>query len=186
MSKDAYHHGNLKNELIERGLEYIDKYGVETLSLRKLAEESGVSCAAPYAHFENKETFLFAIQDYITERFMDVLTESSLNCEDRSRVLIEMGIGYVTFFYENPLYYHFLFNGKYLDLESYSPYIFFEQSARLTLGDGFDEEQMHYKIIALWSMIHGLAGLVTIKGIIDPDHIPEEVEKVMSAVDLNS
>ena len=32
MKSDTYHHGNLKEELIEKGLEYIDKYGTETLS----------------------------------------------------------------------------------------------------------------------------------------------------------
>ena len=32
MSKRAYHHGNLKQELIERGLEFIDQNGVESLS----------------------------------------------------------------------------------------------------------------------------------------------------------
>ena len=31
MSKRAYHHGNLKHELIDRGLEFIDQNGVESL-----------------------------------------------------------------------------------------------------------------------------------------------------------
>ena len=57
MKKDTYHHGNLRVELIEKGLEYIDQYGVETLSMRKLADTVGVSSAAPYAHFKNKEAF---------------------------------------------------------------------------------------------------------------------------------
>ena len=55
MKEKAYHHGNLKNELIEKGLEYIDRYGVESLSMRELARAAGVSSAAPYAHFQNKE-----------------------------------------------------------------------------------------------------------------------------------
>ena len=38
-----YHHGNLKEEFIVKGLEYIDKNGLESLSMRKLAESIGVS-----------------------------------------------------------------------------------------------------------------------------------------------
>ena len=69
MKLDKYHHGNLKEELIEKGLEYIDKYGMEALSMRKLADSIGVSPAAPYAHFKNKEAFLSEVRNYITERF---------------------------------------------------------------------------------------------------------------------
>ena len=47
-----------EKKTIVEGLELIDKYGVENLSMRKLAEKIGVSNAAPYAHFENKEAFL--------------------------------------------------------------------------------------------------------------------------------
>ena len=42
MKSDTYHHGNLKEELIENGLKYIDKYGTETFSMRKLADSIGV------------------------------------------------------------------------------------------------------------------------------------------------
>ena len=58
MKADTYHHGNLKEELIEKGLSYIDQYGLEALSMRKLADSTGVSPAAPYAHFKNKKAFL--------------------------------------------------------------------------------------------------------------------------------
>ena len=69
MSPDSYHHGNLKAELIEKGLEFIANYGTENLSLRKLADSVGVSPAAPYAHFRNKEAFLSEVRDYITDQF---------------------------------------------------------------------------------------------------------------------
>lgn len=184
MAKNNYHHGNLKNELIEMGLEYIDKNGVESLSLRKLAETAGVSCAAPYAHFKNKEDFLTAIQDYITERFMDVLTGAAEFCNDKSRLLIVLGISYVRFFYENPLYYSFLFNKRCPDLELYSPFLFFRECVTTTIGKGLDEEQLKHTVIALWSMVHGLAGLITYEGVADPKRIPEEIEQIITSVEI--
>ena len=184
MVKDNYHHGNLRQVLIETGLEYISKFGFESLSLRKLAETAGVSCAAPYAHFKNKEELLFAIQDYVTDQFMNNLTEAALNCTNKSRLLVELGISYVLFFYKNPLYYVFLFNRRCPDLEVYGPFLFFRQCVIDTLGKGVDEEQLKYSIIALWSMVHGLAGLASINGVIDPDNITEEIEKIITSIDI--
>ena len=44
MKSDTYHHGNLKEELVEKGLAYINRYGLEALSMRKLADSELPSC----------------------------------------------------------------------------------------------------------------------------------------------
>ena len=54
----------------------------------------------------------------------------------------------------------------------------------MTLGKDLDEDKLRYSVIALWSMVHGLAGLITVEGLIDPDHIPEEIEKIITTVDI--
>ncbi len=65
MDNKPYHHGNLRSALVEAGLELISMEGEETLSLRKAALKCGVSNAAPYAHFNNKDEFIAAIQQSI-------------------------------------------------------------------------------------------------------------------------
>ena len=50
----AYHHGNLREALLERAAELSAESGVEALSLRGLARERGVSPAAPSAHFADR------------------------------------------------------------------------------------------------------------------------------------
>ena len=50
MEKKPYHHKNLKNDLIEKGIELVNKNGINQLSLRKVAQACGVSHAAPYSH----------------------------------------------------------------------------------------------------------------------------------------
>ena len=57
---DNYHHGNLRNALIEEGIRMINAGGEDSLSLRKLAVNCGVSNAAPYAHFKNKKENIMA------------------------------------------------------------------------------------------------------------------------------
>ena len=69
MEKKPYHHKNLKNDLIEKGIELVNKNGINQLSLRKVAQACGVSHAAPYSHFSNKEELLQEMQLHITKKF---------------------------------------------------------------------------------------------------------------------
>ena len=52
-----YHHGNLREALLDTAIEQLQKVGVENLSLRALARAVGVSQTAPYRHFEDKSGF---------------------------------------------------------------------------------------------------------------------------------
>ena len=54
-----YHHGQLKQALIEAGIEILNVTTPEQLSLRKVANQCGVSHAAPYKHFKNKQFYKF-------------------------------------------------------------------------------------------------------------------------------
>ena len=112
MEKKPYHHGELKKALIENGIEFINQYGEEKLSLRKVAEKCGVSNAAPYAHFKDKDDFINAMQKYVMEAFMNSLTICVNECKDETQILSELGVCYVMFFYHNPLYFDFLFSRK--------------------------------------------------------------------------
>jgi len=57
-STKPYHHGALKAALLSRAMEDIEVVGLEGLSLRRLAERSGVSKTAPYRHFKDKRDLL--------------------------------------------------------------------------------------------------------------------------------
>ena len=60
--KKSYHHGDLKNALIKAGADILSKEGVSALSLRKVAHKAGVSHAAPYAHFADKQALIAAMR----------------------------------------------------------------------------------------------------------------------------
>lgn len=61
MAGTAYHHGDLKNALIQAGVEILAREGVHGLSLRKVAKKAGVSHTAPYSHFSDKQGLIAAI-----------------------------------------------------------------------------------------------------------------------------
>ena len=60
---DGYHHGNLRQALIDAGIKIINDSGESNLSLRKAAALCNVSHAAPYAHFKDKDELIEAIKE---------------------------------------------------------------------------------------------------------------------------
>ncbi|MCB1140557.1 MAG: TetR/AcrR family transcriptional regulator [Leptospiraceae bacterium] len=57
----GYHHGDLKESLMESGVAIIQKQGLQGLTLKEVARKQGVSSAAVYRHYESKEHLLAAI-----------------------------------------------------------------------------------------------------------------------------
>lgn len=59
--QSSYHHGDLRTSLLDNATAMITEQGIESLSLRKLAERIGVSRTAAYHHFKDKNDLLSAI-----------------------------------------------------------------------------------------------------------------------------
>jgi AcrR family transcriptional regulator len=61
MTKPSYHHGDLANALIDAALKAVEREGEAAVSLRDLAQSLGVSRAAPYRHFADRDALLAAV-----------------------------------------------------------------------------------------------------------------------------
>ena len=62
MKRDGpYHHGDLRNALIDAAAAIVEVRGLEELSLRGAARRAGVSQTAPYRHFADKEALIAAV-----------------------------------------------------------------------------------------------------------------------------
>ena len=57
-SRQSYHHGDLRAELVRVAGEILDQGGPATLTLREAARRAGVSHSAPYRHFADREALL--------------------------------------------------------------------------------------------------------------------------------
>lgn len=71
-----YHHGDLAAALRDAALDAIAKHGAEHLNLRDLARQLGVSPAAPYRHYADKDALLRAVGADIAARFADELARA--------------------------------------------------------------------------------------------------------------
>lgn len=72
----AYHHGNLRAELLDAAIRELDKVPAEQLSLRALARSVGVSQTAPYRHFDDKDALLAAMATQSYRQLLNELREA--------------------------------------------------------------------------------------------------------------
>ncbi|MET7339482.1 TetR/AcrR family transcriptional regulator [Nonomuraea sp. NPDC005650] len=75
--KRGYHHGDLRAELIREGLALLAETGVAGFSVAKVAARAGVSSAAPYRHFPDRDSLLAACAAGIIGNITDVLIEAA-------------------------------------------------------------------------------------------------------------
>lgn len=112
MSPKTYHHGDLKNALIEAGIDILAKEGVSGLSLREAARKAGVSHAAPYAHFADKQALIAAIATDGHKKIHDKITCVIEQFPgDPLRQLVETAWAYVEFCLKEPDHFKITFSG---------------------------------------------------------------------------
>lgn len=73
MSSESYHHGHLREALIEAALAQIQSEGASALNLSKLARQCGVSQPAVYRHFASKQALSFSLVHWGFERLVQRL-----------------------------------------------------------------------------------------------------------------
>ena len=172
MEKKPYHHKNLKNDLIEKGIELVNKNGINQLSLRKVAQACGVSHAAPYSHFSNKEELLQEMQLHITKKFTEVLENTVSQYRGTPIFLLEFGKAYISFFISRPQYFNFLFQQQ-IDLNigsgresNYQPFaIYKEQVLKLLADTNMTQSKKEDLIVALFAYVQGLTTLATMENV---------------------
>ena len=177
--EDKYHHGNLKQALIDAGIRIINKEGEQGLSLRKVAAACGVSHSAPYAHYKDKDELLSAIKSSVTEQFTEYLYKAvdEMKEESAEKAIVAMGRSYVKFFIDNPDYYQFLFYNQKITVhlmagenheEDYPPYLLLKELFLRYLdekGINLSYEEKEIELIKIWSTVQGIASIACMENV---------------------
>ena len=193
-SKKSYHHGNLREELIEKGIELINEEGEEKLSLRKVAKMCGVSNAAPYTYFKKKSDLLYAISDYIWGVLAAELDRTRKKYENQENLLVKLGKTYVMFFCENHRYYHFMISRKNMKIDLFSKFSEIEnnnekafsilkiEAIKILEKMGVPNQAMQDKIIAMWALVQGLVTIMIMNDITYSEIWEEKIEEIIKSV----
>ncbi len=100
---DQWEERDLRFSLILAGIKELNAHGAADFSLRRVANNCGASCAAPYRHFKNKNDLILEIIRYINSRW--VLLEQqieALYAEDLPRLITELAMAQIRFQLANP------------------------------------------------------------------------------------
>ena len=157
--KRHYHHGDLPAALSRGAGKIIEKEGLEALTLRTLARRTGVSHAAPYRHFRNRESLLAALAVEGFATLGRVQREAAATSGLRG-----MGEAYVRFALEHPQRFRLMFGGqlaiaKHPQLREVATKVFEGLSG--ALSDRVPQAQgARDASIAAWALVHGLAQLL--------------------------
>ncbi len=106
----GYHHGNLKEALVRAALELIAKKGPAGFTFAEAARWAGVSPAAPYRHFRDRDELLANIAVRGFEQFADVLARAWDDGRPEPFAAFErIGRAYLNFARTEPAYYSAMF-----------------------------------------------------------------------------
>ena len=161
----SYHHGNLKEELIDCACRLCERDGYTKLSIRSLAKESGVSQTAPYRHFETKEA-LYA--EVATNGFKKLSEACYIDVEKKvtQKQLVDAGCRYIEFGLKNANTYDLMFGTAVGNFADYSELLEAANKTYDNMRSSFSklandsDDIIAFKCLTLWSMVHGLVGII--------------------------
>lgn len=162
-----YHHGNLRQAVIDSALQLIAEQGIDSLTLREIANRVGVSRMAPYRHFENKAALLVVLaQQGFQALYLRLQTVSSAHPLAKLQAL---GVTYILYAVENPVHYRVMFDSSLSDRSAHPPLyqtalqnfeclvqvlVECQQAGLIGTGDTKELAQIQ------WSLVHGLSMLL--------------------------
>ena len=190
--RDQYHHGDLEVALITTARKFVKKNGLESLSLRQIAHEIGVSPSAGYHYFPDRNSLLAALgfslfeelADYQERELAKVAGASTRAARERFRIL---GRTYFEWAIREPHFFNLMFSDFCL-IESSVDQMREENRAYQTLihclDDLVETGSMEKKLRASaellsWSVVHGTTSLI-VSGHLNT----EDFERALDSLEL--
>ncbi|KEA63057.1 Transcriptional regulator, TetR family [Marinobacterium lacunae] len=163
---DNYHHGNLRQALIDAAFDVVVELGRDAVSLRELANTLNVSRGAPYRHFPDKDSLLAAV----ASKGFILMSETLEPLESRLGTdlsVTEIGKAFLEFAEGNPLLFQVMFDPGLMSqavpdsefgeaLEAVYNRVSALVKSRLQIED---EMQLKQQMVAMWSTLYGYAHL---------------------------
>jgi AcrR family transcriptional regulator len=165
----SYHHGNLHDALVLRGIEILDSEGAAALSLRRAARDVGVSQTAPLHHFDGKVGYLAAIAAHGFRLLFEQRIHALRHKTDPRERLLGVMLAHLQFAVEHGALFHVMFGP---DIPNKTEYPELEQAARRSYGiletcvgeylssRNASLARVRPAALAAWTACHGLATLM--------------------------
>jgi AcrR family transcriptional regulator len=181
-SKATYHHGDLRAALVRAAIELLEESGETELSLRAVARRAGVSPAAPYRHYADREALVSAVAAVGYRELAERLAAAHPSPSTPEQ-LASVAIAYVQFALERPALFRIMF-GEPCDRdndERVAATAAVSQYLRAIVERTFPEADAEALATAVWALVHGLAFL-HLDGKLDPSTPSVVAERIAAAI----
>jgi AcrR family transcriptional regulator len=162
-----YHHGNLREALLEAAIRLIAEVGPNAFTLREVARRAGVSHNAPYRHFRDRDDLMAAVAAQGFRELTEAMVEAAGERSDALDRLKHAGLGYVGFALRRPEHFTVMFdapiskrkhpNSAAAAEQAFGTLLGFvkgcQDAGRLASGD------LRQLALLAWTMVHGIAKL---------------------------
>lgn len=191
-AKTAYHHGNLREELVSAALELIRATGAEGLTLRAVAKRLGVSQAAPYRHFPTKDALLAAVAVDGFETLQREIERLSRRAGPNVLARFQaVGLAYATFALKYPAHFKVMYGPHPEEFRSgpvaeagRKAFVFYRETISACIAAGQSRNSDVNRIaFAAWAYVHGLIALYN-GGQLPPSLTPARLRKMVRDMDV--
>ena len=189
MNIEKYHHGHLREALIDRACQQIDRDGATALNLSKLAKEIGVSQPAVYRHFPNKQALAISVAQRGLEQLAEALQKTTQHDENDTFPCIRaIARAYVEFALNNREIARLMFSMKERTTEpalydvsvlAAAPIFRIVEAARSC--DRLRNDNIVQTVRIIWATIHGLAMLLMDEQMPFVTQSPDEISEYIEA-----
>ena len=159
-SKATYHHGDLRAALVQAAMELLQEGGETDLSLRAVARRAGVSPAAPYRHYADREALVSTVSAVGYRELAERLAAAHPSPSTPEQ-LARVAIAYVQFALQRPALFRIMFTEPCDrdNSERAAATAAVSQYVRAIVARTFPQADAEALATAIWALVHGLAFL---------------------------
>lgn len=189
MNTEKYHHGHLREALIDGACQQIEREGATALNLSKLAKEIGVSQPAVYRHFPNKQALAISVAQKGLEQLAEALQKTTQYDEnDVLKCIRAIAKAYIEFALNNREIARLMFSMKERTTEpalydvsvlAAAPIFRIVETAKSR--DRLRNKDVVQTVRIIWAAIHGLAMLLMDEQMPFVTQSPDEISEYIEA-----
>ena len=166
--RTSYHHGNLREVLIDAAVQLVEEGGPDNVSVREAAKRAGVSPGAPFRHFSNKTALMTAVAEQAMSRFRSEITNAVENVATDNPIerFAAVGVAYLRWAIRNPTHFQVISTRSLIDWDSSESLRRDNEAVRSLLEGAMAEAQRRSMLrsdniadtqIAARALVYGLA-----------------------------
>ena len=173
VGKKAYHHGDLRAALIEATRQLVEEKGPDSFSVSQACKLAGVSTAAPYKHFKDKnEMLVAAVLEGMGRHRKNMLAALESIPEGSPERITAIGMEYIAFALNEPGIFRLKFGGftdriadPHLEEGGQQSFGILLSEVAKCLGEPEITDEVRRRGFLLWSFVHGLSFILRDHGL---------------------